>query len=132
MIVIDTSAWIELFRETGSPVERRLDALLQTQASELAVTEVVVGEVLAGVGPSALESTRARLVRLHVLRLRGLRDFELAAELSRACRAKGEAVRQLSDCLVAVPAIRAGATILHADRDFEKLARHTPLRLEPV
>ena len=32
----------------------------------------------------------------------------------------------------AVPAIRADATLLHADRDFETLARHTPLRLEPV
>jgi predicted nucleic acid-binding protein len=38
----------------------------------------------------------------------------------------------MTDCLVAVPTIEAGATLLHADRDFDALARHTPLRLEPV
>jgi len=40
--------------------------------------------------------------------------------------------RETPDCLVAVPAIEAGATVLAADRDFEILARHTPLRLEPI
>lgn len=96
------------------------------------MTELVIGEVLAGASPATLEPIRAILRTFHVLRLRGLRDFELAAQLSRVCRANGDAVRQLSNCLIAVPAIRAGATVLHADRDFDKLARHTPLRLEPV
>jgi hypothetical protein len=31
-----------------------------------------------------------------------------------------------------VPVIEAGATLLHNDADFEVLARHSPLRLEPV
>jgi predicted nucleic acid-binding protein len=67
-----------------------------------------------------------------MLPLSGLRDFEHAAALYRSCRTAGETVRKLSDCLVAVPTIRAGATLLHADRDFDVLARHTPLRLEPL
>jgi predicted nucleic acid-binding protein len=61
-----------------------------------------------------------------------LEGFHSAAELYRACRAGGEAVRELSDCLVAIPTIEANATLLQADPDFEILARHTPLRLEPV
>ena len=132
MIVVDTSAWIELFRETGSPANERLRALIHAQPAELAVTEVVVAEVMAGVPAAAVAATRGHVLRYRLLRLRGLRDYELAALLARACREQGEAVRRLTDCLVAVPTIRAGATLLHADRDFEKLARHTPLRLEPV
>jgi predicted nucleic acid-binding protein len=50
----------------------------------------------------------------------------------RACRRGGEAVRKVTDCLVAVAAIEANATVLRADRDFEKLARHTFLRAEPL
>jgi predicted nucleic acid-binding protein len=45
------------------------------------------------------------------------------------CRAGGETVRKMTDCLVAVPAIEAGARVLHADADFDKLARHTPLEV---
>jgi len=58
--------------------------------------------------------------------------IETAAALYRACRRAGETIRKITDCLVAVPAIEAGATLIQADRDFEILARHTPLRLEPL
>jgi predicted nucleic acid-binding protein len=34
--------------------------------------------------------------------------------------------------VIAAVAIRAGATVLHTDRDFDAIARHTELRLEPV
>jgi predicted nucleic acid-binding protein len=62
----------------------------------------------------------------------GLAGFEEAAAIYRACRTGGETVRSMLDCLVAVPAIRAGASILHRDRDFDVIARHTELQLEPV
>ena len=133
MIVVDSSAWIELFRATGSPADVLLTQLLETRRGQIAVTEVVFGELLAGESDErAVRRVRDQLVTFRMLRLRGVHDFELAAALYRRCRERGEPVRNLTDCLVAVPAIRAGATLLHNDRDFEKLARHTPLRLEPV
>ena len=66
--------------------------------------------------------------RFEVLRLRGS-DFERAAALFRVCRAAGETVRSLIDCPIAVPTIRSGASILHADRDFDLLARHSALNV---
>jgi predicted nucleic acid-binding protein len=38
-------------------------------------------------------------------------------------------VRRLIDCLIAATAIAADVPVLHADEDFDVLARHTPLRL---
>jgi predicted nucleic acid-binding protein len=131
MIVVDTSAWIEWLRATGSDVHLHLRTLLRRRAT-LAVTEIVVAEVLAGMPGGAVHAMRTHLLRFRLLRLRGLSDFEAAAGLYRACGDAGEPVRQLTDCLVAVPVIEAGARLLHADRDFEKLARHTPLQIEPV
>ena len=61
--------------------------------------------------------------------LNGLDGFEQAAALYRACRWAGETIRSVTDCLVAVPAIEAGAPVLHSDRDFAALARHTPLQV---
>jgi len=94
------------------------------------VTEVVIGEVLAGArSRSELDGLRALMHSFTLLRLGGLRGYEEAAGLSRACRRGGESIGSLTDALVAVPAIRAGAPLLHADADFDKLARHTALEV---
>ncbi len=48
----------------------------------------------------------------------GLDDFEAAAEVYRMCRSAGEAVRALTDCLIASVALRASLPVLHANRDL--------------
>ena len=132
MIVVDSSAWIELLRASGSPVHRTLTRLVSANA-DLAITEVVMLELLAGArGDREASVVRARFGAFPMLSLAGLADYERAAALFRACRSAGETIRKVTDCLIAVPAIRADATVLAADRDFEALARHSPLRLEPV
>lgn len=55
-------------------------------------------------------------------------DYEQAAALYRTCRVRDDTVRKLIDCLIGAVAIRAGTEVLHADRDFAVMARHTPLR----
>ncbi|MGH3011077.1 MAG: type II toxin-antitoxin system VapC family toxin [Gaiellaceae bacterium] len=132
MIVIDSSAWIELLRGTGSRVDRALARLL-LDGHELAVTEIVWLELLAGARTDVEErELRAGPLARPLLVLDGLRGYEAASELYRACRRAGETVRKLTDCLVAVPTIAAGAELLHADSDFEILARHSPLRIFPL
>ena len=132
MIVVDSSAWIEFARATGSRAHLTVRRLLRERA-DVATTEIVVMEVLAGARSRVEENAlRRELAGFPVLPLSGLPAFESAVGLFRACRAAGEPIRHLTDCLVAVPAIEAGATVLTVDVDFERLARHTPLRLEPL
>ena len=132
MIVVDTSAWIELLNGTGSPVHVRLREALRGD-EEVCVTEIVVAEVLAGArSVQHTEQLRSMLLGFTLLPLRGLDGFEQAAALYRSCRWAGEAVRSIVDCLVAVPAIAAGAPVLHTGRDFGALARHTPLEVVSV
>ena len=129
MILVDTSAWIEFLRNTGSPVCARVDELL---TDEIAVCEAVRMEVLAGArDESHLLSLRRLLARATILPTRAT-DYEDAAALYRGCRRQGETVRKLIDCLIASVAIRAGVPVLHNDRDFEVLARHTELRVHGV
>jgi predicted nucleic acid-binding protein len=129
VILADTSAWVEFLRATGGPVHLRLRELVAGEG-DLATTEVVTMELLAGAG-SAEEVTQLRrlLLRAQLLPVEGLADYEAAGDLYRRCRAGGETVRKLTDCLIAVVAIRNGATLLHRDHDFEVIARHTALRL---
>lgn len=130
MILVDTSAWIELLRATGHPAHVTLRHHLERR-SPVATTEPVIMELLAGTGTDGeLKKLRARLLALPRLPVRGLADFESAAALYRRCRRRGATVRRLIDCLVAAVAIRESATVLHNDRDFDVLARHTRLRTE--
>ena len=126
MILVDTSAWIEFLRDTGSPACTLVDDLL---GQEVAICDAVRMEVLAGArDESHLLSLRRLLARATALSTRAT-DYDAAATLYRRCRQQGETVRRLIDCLIAAVAIRAGAPILHNDADFDVLARHTELEI---
>lgn len=132
MIVVDSTVWIEFLRETGSDAHRTLHRLL-SEGADLAVTELVVLEVLSGAASERqAQKLRSTLLAFPVLALAGIEDFERAAALYRACRAAGETVRSHVDCLIAVPTVAANASLLHADRDFDIIARHSTLRIEPL
>jgi len=58
--------------------------------------------------------------------------FLEAAGLYRAARRAGLTVRSGVDCLIAACALRHDATVLHQDRDFDALARVSPLKAQSV
>ena len=94
------------------------------------MTEIIVMELLAGArSGTAVRELRSRLLGFKVLPLEGLADFEEASLIYRTCRDAGQTLGSLSDCLIAVPVIRAGAALLHNDADFTSIARHAPLQI---
>ena len=129
LIVADSSAWVEFLRGTDHAVAVRLRRLIERD-EDVALTEVVVMELLAGARSGAgVRELRSRLLGFPILPLEGLADFEEAGLIYRACRDAGETLRSLSDCLIAVPVIRAGASLLHNDADFAAIARHSSLKI---
>jgi predicted nucleic acid-binding protein len=129
VILIDTSAWVEFLRGTGSAVCDRVDALLD---DEIATCHPVRMELLAGArSEQHLNDLRGLLARGSLLPT-GPADYEDAAALYRTCRRGGETVRKLVDCLIAATAIRASVPLLHADSDFDVLARHTSLQVSSL
>lgn len=128
VIVADTSAWVEFFRRSGHPVASALRSLIE-RGAQVAITEVILMELLAGTAATETPRIRARLIAFPILRLEALDDYEQAALIYRRCRDSGHTLRSQQDCLVAVPAIRHGASLLHNDQDFDVIARHTELKL---
>lgn len=128
MILVDTSAWIEFLRATGSPVHRQLRSLIE-QDDRIATTDLVVLELLAGARSEERASElRRMLMRYEFLPLASLDDAEQAAALYRQCRRSGLTIRGMNDCVIAAVAIRTGAVVLHFDRDFDAMAKLTTLR----
>ena len=130
MTLVDSSAWVEYLRATGSATHRAVRSLLEDE-ERAQTTDVVVMEILAGARDDEHHDRLRRLLaRCEYVPVEGLADYEAAAALYRACRRAGETVRALTDCLIAAVALRANVAVLHSDRDFEVLARHAGLRAE--
>ncbi|MDQ6615846.1 MAG: PIN domain nuclease [Actinomycetota bacterium] len=125
MILVDTSAWVEFLRDTGGSVCTRVDELLDR---DIAVCDAIRMEVLAGARDEGHLSDLRRLLARAAMIQTVPADYEDAAALCRICRRGGETVRKLIDCLIGAIAIRADLPVLHADSDFDVLARHTTLR----
>ncbi|MEX0836314.1 MAG: PIN domain nuclease [Nitriliruptor sp.] len=130
MVLIDTSAWIEYLRGTGSPYNTWIrDAIVADQP--LGWTEPILYELTAGArSPRRAADLRALLLRGPILSVEGLQDWEDAAQLYRAARSKGLTVRSSIDCLIAAVALRTSSPVLALDRDFDALAKVSDLVLE--
>jgi predicted nucleic acid-binding protein len=129
LILIETSAWVEYLRGTGSDTHREVRRLLD-DGEPIASTDVIAMELLAGARDAyRLRELQRLLARTRALPVHGPGDYIDAAGLYRACRRGGGTVPALTDCLIAVVAIRNGVPLLQRDRDYETLARHTPLQL---
>jgi predicted nucleic acid-binding protein len=131
MILIDSSAWIEFIRATGSPADGRV--IEAVSARDAATTDVVRLELLAG-GYRGLnvEDLATLLDSCTELEQAAREDVESAADIFRRCRRRGETLRAVNDCLLAAVAIRHDVPILHCDKDFDVIALHTELRVVPL
>ena len=125
MIVVDSSAWIEFLRDTGSAACEAVDRLLAGDG--LVICDPIRMEVLAGARDERhLRELRGLLGRAQMAPVHPP-DYEAASALYRHCRREGRTVRRLIDCLIGAVAIRLDAPVLHADRDFDVLADCTAL-----
>jgi predicted nucleic acid-binding protein len=128
MILVDTSAWIEYLRATGSIAAIEVRRLLSDETGRIAMCEPIAMEILCGASNDDTHTMLERLVNgLPSLSVDSAVDFRAAAHIYRAARRSGETVRSINDCLIAAVAIRHGARLVHRDADFDVIARLTSL-----
>ncbi|MGI9001087.1 MAG: type II toxin-antitoxin system VapC family toxin [Pseudonocardia sp.] len=127
MKLIDSSAWIEYLRDTDSRACNEVDRLYHEDPAAVVITEPVVMELLAGATDARVFTQLEKLTGgLRMLSVDATVDYRDAAVTYRAVRAAGGTVRKILDCLIAVVAVRTGATLVHRDRDFDVLAAALP------
>jgi len=130
VILVDTSAWVEFDRATGSSVDTQLADLIAT-TDEVAVTEPVIVEVLAGARSDQREHDLRRLMlRFTLMRFDPVIDFDAATRVYRTCRRSGVTPRGMIDCMIAAVALRHGTTILAADADLARVGEIMGLTVE--
>jgi predicted nucleic acid-binding protein len=129
VVLVYTSFWRELFRK---PAKVRLDDIVDFD--DIVTCLPVIQEVLQGFDSEpayvrARESMRAFPIVESPL---GEDVFLQAADLYRSGRRMGLTIRSSVDCVIAVCAIRHQLEVLHRDRDFDVIAKISPLRARNI
>ena len=129
MYLVDTSVWVEVFRRPA-----RIDLTAKIDFDQIVTCLPVVQEVLQGFADErAFLTARTAMSALPIVESpleEGV--FHEAVHLYRSARRLGVTIRSGVDCLIAACALRHQLTVLHHDRDFDRLARFAPLRVRKV
>jgi predicted nucleic acid-binding protein len=126
--LIDTSAWLFVLGSDpiGSLRDRVGRLVLDNQA---ATAPPVIFEIMRGVRTlREAETLRSRLSSLHVLPF-GEPEWTEAAEWASQIARKGLNVKSM-DLLIAFTARKNALTLLHADSDFDRLAKVAHIKVE--
>lgn len=125
MLLVDTSAWIEVFRKPARIHIGQLGDL-----DEIVTCLPVIQEALQGFRDEAAFAAARQAMWSFPIVESPLRSevFEEAVGLYRSARRAGFTVRSGVDCLIAACALRNGLTVVHVDRDFDLIARVSPLQ----
>ena len=127
MILVDSSVWIDHFRNRPTPQSEQLMQLLGHEP--VVIGDLILAEVLQGITRDLeFQRTRALLSSVPCIEIGGEQIALQAARNFRSLRSRGISVRSTIDALIATRCIEDDLQLLHSDRDFEPFRRHLGLQ----
>ena len=127
MIVVDSSVWIDNFRDSDTG---QVALLRRLTVGQIIAGDLIVLEVLRGVNTD--RAAAAQEQRFRAIGITALSDPEIAVAAAanyRRLRAHGITVRSIIDVIIATYCITNNHQLLHNDRDFDHFERHLSLRV---
>lgn len=128
MILVDTTVWVDFFAARSSPHVEELEALLKGR-EDVCICGIVLAEVLQGIRSDADYRKTKKYFEALVFLPMTQTVFLRSAELYRSLRKKGVTIRKPVDCMIASVAIEHNLPVLHNDRDFDFIAKHSKLKV---
>ena len=128
MIVIDSSVWIDYFKEEDSPGGLKLNRLLLIKA-DIAILPIILTEVLMGFKDDKSFSQARSVIQKVPLLTPRIDTYVQAAALFRHLRKHGLTIRGSIDCIIAQSCIESEALLATLDKDFKAIAKHSRLQL---
>jgi predicted nucleic acid-binding protein len=127
VIVVDSSVWIDNFRDAGT---RQVALLRRLTVGRVIAGDLIVLEVLRGMDTE--QGAAAQEQRFRAIGITPLSDPEIfvaAASNYRKLRAHSITIRSIIDVIIATYCIANDHQLLHDDRDFDHIERHLSLRV---
>jgi predicted nucleic acid-binding protein len=127
VILVDSSVWIDHFRNIDTLATRQLGKLLPVR--RVLMGDLILAEVLCGFrGDLEFHRARGLLEQLPCVDIGGKEMAALAARNYRSLRSMGISVRGTIDTIIATLCIAEDLTLLYSDRDFDPFVRYLGLR----
>jgi predicted nucleic acid-binding protein len=127
MYIIDSSAWIEFFRNGKPDVVAKVDDCLGRDL--VAIGDLIYCEVIQGIrSPEERAEVSAMLLSQPQFEMVGFAIAEAAAANFRLLRSRGVNSKTI-DVIIATFCVEHGFRLIHADSDFDLMARHIGLRI---
>ena len=135
MILIDTTILVDVLRDGSGENADRL--LMIVGPEQMAFTRFTELEVLMGARDTRDWDRICAVLAKRVLISPSEFTWSAAARTYFVLRREGYTVRSIVDCCIAQVAIENKATLIHNDRDFERIAdvsalQQTRLKLRPI
>ncbi len=128
MILVDSSVWIDFFRNRPTAQAEWLDRNLGIES--LVVGDLILAEVLRGFKDDrGFNEARRMLAQLTQVTLGGEEIAVESAQNFRKLRARGVTIRGTIDVIIATRCLSEGFGLLHSDRDFDAFEEHLGLQV---
>jgi len=124
--IVDTSVWIDVFRDASSARKHQLEAIVDPD--DVLLTPFTELELLQGCRDEEEWSLLAGYLETQEYLEPARETWAAAARIYFDLRRLGRTVRSPIDCCIAQVAIDNMTLLLHRDRDFEVIAELRPLQ----
>jgi predicted nucleic acid-binding protein len=96
---------------------------------DLCICGIILAEVLQGIRSDTDSAITKRYLDDLIFLSMNKETFVRAAEIYRSLRRRGVTIRKPVDCMISSIAIENNLRLLHNDRDFDYIAKHTKLKI---
>ncbi|HMR30287.1 MAG TPA: PIN domain nuclease [Geminicoccaceae bacterium] len=128
MIVVDSSVWIDFFRNVSHPQVELFDRLVLQE--QVVLGDLILCEVLRGLRTARdVILVEDYYAAFEVVDMGGAKLARRAAANYRILRERGITIRKTVDLLIATWCLDNDARLLHRDRDFDAFERVFGLRV---
>ncbi len=126
MKLIDSSCWVDYYRPGGdSQIQAAVGEAIESD--EAAICGMIRVEILGCIArQKEFDAVSQDFSGMHELPITP-REFDTAIEIGRTLRAKGASV-PATDLVIAAAAMNHNALLLHCDRHFLIIAKHSGLK----
>lgn len=128
-MLVDTSVWIDALNGKKNRQTKFLSKMI-AENGIIFICPTILQEILQGIrDDKSFKEVSENLEGFEVLELNGVKAALGAAKLYREIRKQGVTIRKSNDCLIAFYAIFYDVPLLHNDRDFDLISKHSSLKV---
>ena len=129
-ILVDTTVWVDFFREKERTKQADVLQQLIEEENTICICPIIYQEILQGIGDDkAFTEIKNILQNATMINTPIMTVADHAIDLYRSLRKKGITIRKPYDCLIASYAILDDIYLLHNDSDFMQMENNSKLKV---